>query len=155
MESTRWVTFARSGAWRTERAEIQDAKVRLHLRSSDGSEREILTEHVIAATGYKVDVERLAFLDAEIRSKIETVESTLMLSSNFESSVPGLYLVGSEQLWTGDALRVRWGLRSPACGVCYPQITVARAGCGSGSQRVRGDGMKELLLPVMSLAEAD
>jgi thioredoxin reductase len=77
-----------------ERAEIQDGKVRLHLRSADGGEREILTEHVIAATGYKVDVERLAFLNAEIRSKIKTVEGSPVLSSNFESSMPGLYFVG-------------------------------------------------------------
>jgi thioredoxin reductase len=77
-----------------QRAEIQDSKVRLHLRGVDGNEREILTEHIIAATGYKVDLERLAFVDAGIRSKFTTVNGTPVLSSTFESSVPGLYFVG-------------------------------------------------------------
>jgi thioredoxin reductase len=77
-----------------ERAEIEDGRVRLHLRALDGTRREILIEHVIAATGYKVDLERLRFLSTEIRSKLKTVENTPVLSSTFESSVPGLYFVG-------------------------------------------------------------
>jgi thioredoxin reductase len=77
-----------------ESADVQNGKVRLRLRGLDGSTREILTEHVIAATGYKVNVERLAFLDSGIRSKIKCVNGTPILSSNFESSVPGLYFVG-------------------------------------------------------------
>ena len=77
-----------------ERAEIQDGKVRLQLRRLDGSTREIITEHVVAATGYKVDTERLAFLNSGIRSKLKLVNGTPVLSSSFESSVPGLYFVG-------------------------------------------------------------
>jgi thioredoxin reductase len=77
-----------------ERAEVENGKVRLHLRALDGSPQEIVTEHVIAATGYKVNVERLAFLDSGIRSKLKCVNGTPVLSSNFESSVPGLYFVG-------------------------------------------------------------
>ena len=71
-----------------------DRKVRLNLRGLDGSIREIVTEHVIAATGYKVDMERLKFLNPEIRSKLKCVNGTPVLSSSFESSVPGLYFVG-------------------------------------------------------------
>jgi thioredoxin reductase len=77
-----------------EGAEIKDGRVSLHLRAEDGTRREISTERVIAATGYKVDVGRLKFLSPEIRSTIDAVESTPVLSSNFESSVPGLYFVG-------------------------------------------------------------
>jgi thioredoxin reductase len=77
-----------------ERAEVQDGKVRLHLRTTGGSEREVRTEHVIAATGYKVNLERLSFLSAEIRSRIKTVKGSPVLSSSFESSVPGIYFVG-------------------------------------------------------------
>jgi thioredoxin reductase len=77
-----------------ERAEIENGKVRVHLRGNDGSERQILTEHIIAATGYKVDINRLAFLSTEIRSRLKTLNRTPVLSSTFESSVPGLYFVG-------------------------------------------------------------
>jgi thioredoxin reductase len=75
-------------------AEVQDGKVHLRLRTAAGSERDVYAEHVIAATGYKVDLERLPFLSTEIRSKIETVAGSPKLSSTFESSVPGIYLAG-------------------------------------------------------------
>ncbi|MGA6954243.1 MAG: NAD(P)-binding domain-containing protein [Candidatus Acidiferrales bacterium] len=77
-----------------ESAEIANGKVRLHLRGIDGSERQIVTDHIIAATGYKVDINRLAFLSPEIRATLKTVNRTPVLSSTFESSVPGLYFVG-------------------------------------------------------------
>src|SRR5208283_570811 len=48
-------------------AEIFDHRVRLHLRADDGTERKISPEHVIAATGYRVDLNRLTFLNAELR----------------------------------------------------------------------------------------
>jgi Pyridine nucleotide-disulphide oxidoreductase len=75
-------------------AEIQGSRVRLCLRGTDGAEREVITEHVIAATGYKVDLERLSFLSSELRSRIKAVNRTPVLSSAFESSIPGLYFVG-------------------------------------------------------------
>jgi hypothetical protein len=49
---------------------------------------------VIAATGYKVDLRRLAFLSAELLSQIRLVEYSPVLSSDFQASVPGLYFVG-------------------------------------------------------------
>jgi thioredoxin reductase len=77
-----------------EKAEVRDGKVHLVLRNADGARREIVTEHVIAATGYRVDLARLTFLTEDIRSKIKAIDSTPVLKSNFESSVPGLYFVG-------------------------------------------------------------
>jgi thioredoxin reductase len=77
-----------------ERAEIQGQGVRLHLRGADGSERDISTDHIIAATGYKVDIGRLQFLSSEIRSKMATVENTPILTRKMESSIPGLYFLG-------------------------------------------------------------
>jgi thioredoxin reductase len=77
-----------------ERAEVQDSKVHLHLRAHDGTEREILADHIIAATGYKVDVERLTFLSSGIRGKLRAIAGTPGLSSTCESSIPGLYFVG-------------------------------------------------------------
>jgi thioredoxin reductase len=77
-----------------QRAEVQGGRVRLSVRGADGGEREIVTEHIIAATGYKVNLERLKFLNPGIRSRLKTVEGSPVLSSNFESSVPGLYFVG-------------------------------------------------------------
>jgi len=78
----------------TQGAEVQGGRVHLRLRAEDGSEREIVTEHIIAATGYKVDLERLRFFSGEIRSKVKAIHGAPVLSSNFESSIPGLYFAG-------------------------------------------------------------
>jgi Pyridine nucleotide-disulphide oxidoreductase len=75
-------------------AETRDGVVRLRLQARDGTEREIVSEHIVAATGYKVDLERLSFLAPQIRLNIRTIEGSPALSPSFESSVPGLYFVG-------------------------------------------------------------
>jgi thioredoxin reductase len=77
-----------------ERVEIHNGRVRLQLRSEDGSERELLADHVIAATGYKVNLDRLQFLSSDIRSKLKLVAGSPALSTGFESSLPGLYFAG-------------------------------------------------------------
>jgi len=77
-----------------ERAEVQNGKVHLHLRAVSGMQREVVAEHIIAATGYRVNMEHLRFLNSEIRSRLRTVKGAPRLSSSFESSVPGLYFVG-------------------------------------------------------------
>jgi thioredoxin reductase len=77
-----------------EGAEVRNGKVHLQLRGNDGAHREIVTDHVIAATGYKVTMDRLKFLGSDLRSNIKTVAGTPVLKSNFESSVPGLYFAG-------------------------------------------------------------
>jgi hypothetical protein len=93
-----------------ERAEVVDGKVRLTLRSADGSLREVFADHIITGTGYKVDIEKLQFLSAEIRRNITVVQSAPVLSSDFESSVPGLYFVGLAAANTfGPVLRFAFG----------------------------------------------
>jgi thioredoxin reductase len=77
-----------------DRADPQGGSVRLSLRGVDGTQRELETEHIIAATGYKVDLDRLKFLSADIRSNINTAGNMPVLSTTFESSVPRLYFVG-------------------------------------------------------------
>jgi hypothetical protein len=77
-----------------EHAEVSERHVSLQLRSDDGGVRNIESEHVIAATGYKVDVRRLKFLSPALRDKIRLLEGAPILSSSFESSIPGLYFVG-------------------------------------------------------------
>jgi thioredoxin reductase len=75
-------------------ADVQNGKVRLNIQAADGSKREVVAEHIIAATGYRVDLERLKFVSPEIRSKIKTAGGAPVLSTGFESSVPGLYFAG-------------------------------------------------------------
>jgi thioredoxin reductase len=74
-------------------AEIRDQAVHLRLAGDEGS-HEIVVDHVIAGTGYRVDLKRLAFLDERLRHSIRAADDTPVLGRSFESSVPGLYFVG-------------------------------------------------------------
>jgi thioredoxin reductase len=76
-----------------EGATVRHGRVRLVLAGRQGTE-ERTTDHVIAATGYQVDVNRLSFLGRRILSKIHLVQNSPVLSPEFESSVPGLYFAG-------------------------------------------------------------
>lgn len=77
-----------------ERAEVRGNTVQLQLKAQDGSTKEIVAEHLIAATGYKVDLKRLHFLSDELRAQIQTGGGAPILSRGFESTVPGLYFAG-------------------------------------------------------------
>ncbi|GAA2841228.1 hypothetical protein GCM10010441_76700 [Kitasatospora paracochleata] len=75
-----------------EQAERKGDGVLLRLR---GATRELEVDHVLAATGYQVDVARLDLLDPAVeRALRRTPAGSPRLSATFESSVPGLYFAG-------------------------------------------------------------
>jgi thioredoxin reductase len=55
---------------------------------------DLWVDHVIAATGYRPNADRLTFLDTSLRSRLTRVQQAASVGRNFESSIPGLYLVG-------------------------------------------------------------
>jgi thioredoxin reductase len=75
-------------------AEASGSRAILWLKSADGGERRIETEHVIAATGYRADIRRLPVLGAGIKQQLNLSNDVPKLSSHFESSIPGLFFVG-------------------------------------------------------------
>jgi len=76
-------------------AEVVGSQVRLTTKDpSDRSAKTLTVDHVIAATGYRVDVNRLTFLDDSLKKRIRTSAGYPALSGHFESSEPGLYFVG-------------------------------------------------------------
>jgi thioredoxin reductase len=77
------------------KATTANGRIVLELVDKAGTKRSVQGEHVIAATGYRVDLERLAFLQQELLHQIQCIEKSPVLSRNFESSVPGLYFVGT------------------------------------------------------------
>jgi Pyridine nucleotide-disulphide oxidoreductase len=96
-------------------ATMQRGRVRLELNDTDGQLREVVTDHVIAATGYKVDVQRLSFLSEGIRTSVQTVQGAPVLSANFGSSVRGLYFVGLASAFCyGPVMRFICGARYAA-----------------------------------------
>jgi hypothetical protein len=94
---------------------VRDSRVHLELTNRAGDRRPLVADQVIAATGYRVDLRRLTFLTSDLRSAIDDVEQTPILSSNFESSVPGLYFVGTSAANSfGPLLRFAFGARFTA-----------------------------------------
>jgi thioredoxin reductase len=65
----------------------------LILRLSDGSDRTV--DCAVVATGYQVDVACYAFLGADLLGSIKVASGYPVLSRGFESSVPGLHILGA------------------------------------------------------------
>lgn len=80
----------------------------------------VRADHVMLATGYRVDVNRLAMLEPALRSSVRADQNIPLLSSRFESTVPGLFFVGITSL--------------RAFGPLYRFV----AGCGAAARRVAG-----------------
>jgi thioredoxin reductase len=123
-------------------AEVRDNMVHLRLKSDDGADRTLVTDHVIAATGYRMDVNRLNFLSPDIRAQIKTVENTAILSPDFQSSVPGLYFAGTMAANSfGPVMRFAFGARYTASRLTKaltrplrgPQLSRAKRGATAGA----------------------
>jgi thioredoxin reductase len=99
---------------------VAGERVNLSLVGRDGSTSNLEVDHVIACTGFKVDVNRIQILDKALCAKIETVDGSPALSGNFESSVRGLYFVGVSAMNSlGPVFRF-------ACGAEYAATRVSR-----------------------------
>jgi hypothetical protein len=75
-------------------AEIRGNRILLECVAADGTATTVSADHAILCTGYRVNLQKIAFLDPELRSEIDAAMNTPLLSRHFESSVPGLYFVG-------------------------------------------------------------
>ncbi len=107
---TRFAAVPRLLGYELESAEVQDGHLKLALVSSVGDKRHFTVDHVIAATGYKMDVQRLDFLCADLRAELKLIRNTPRLSAHFESSMPGLYFVGPISAMTfGPVMRFAAG----------------------------------------------
>ncbi|MDH6137131.1 cation diffusion facilitator CzcD-associated flavoprotein CzcO [Kitasatospora sp. MAA4] len=83
-----------------------EGPVRLELRGGQARPEVLEADHVLSATGYRVDVDRLRLLDPELRRALTCTGTAPLLSAEFESSVPGLYFAGLSAAATfGPVLR--------------------------------------------------
>lgn len=78
----------------------------------------IQADHVILATGYRLDISRLSMLGSSLLPQIQEYQGSPVLSSHFETSVPGLYFVGFSS--------------HKSCGAYYRFVV----GTGAAAQRV-------------------
>jgi len=116
-------------------AAIEDGKVHLKIVEKDGSNSELIVDHVIGATGYQISVSRMGFLDEALRRLIHKVEDTPVLSRNFETSVPGLYMVGLASANSfGPLTRFACGAKFTAKHISKHVVAKIRASASSRSQ---------------------
>jgi cation diffusion facilitator CzcD-associated flavoprotein CzcO len=71
---------------------------RLHVRLNDGTER--IVDHVVLATGYRVNVALYSFLSPRILEQLDVVDGYPRLDSGLESSLAGLHFLGAPAAWT-------------------------------------------------------
>jgi thioredoxin reductase len=96
-------------------AKAHDGRVRLSVTASSGPSRELDCDHVVAATGYRTDLARLDFLSTAVRSGLRTLVGSPVVDHGYQSSVPGLYFVGTAVAPTmGPVMRFVYGTRHAA-----------------------------------------
>ncbi|MFF4402400.1 FAD-dependent oxidoreductase [Streptomyces sp. NPDC001480] len=66
----------------------------LTVRTRAGQTTRLAADHVIAATGYRVDIAAMDFLGHELRTRLTVSRGAPRLGAGYVSSVPGLYFTG-------------------------------------------------------------
>ncbi|HMK70871.1 MAG TPA: FAD-dependent oxidoreductase [Xanthobacteraceae bacterium] len=88
-----------------------------------------LVDHVLLATGYRIDLEKMNILDPRLRARIARHDGLPSLSAGFQSSVDGLHFVGSAAVASfGPLLRFIAG-----AGFAARRVTQSVLGRGRGS----------------------
>lgn len=75
-------------------ADAPDGSPVLTVRTHGGRTEQLAADHVIAATGYRVDIAAMDFLGHELRTRLAVSRGTPRLGAGYVSSVPGLYFTG-------------------------------------------------------------
>lgn len=65
---------------------------------NDGSER--IVDHILLGTGYRVDISKYRFLTLDLTQSIQRSNGYPRLNEGFETSVPGLHIIGAPAAWT-------------------------------------------------------
>lgn len=96
----------------------------------DGPSRTTLdVDHVIAGTGFRVDVARLPFLSEALRATLATLNGHPVVSRAAESAVPGLYFIGAPAAVSlGPSMRFIAGTHNTASRVARAVARRLRAG---------------------------
>ncbi len=71
---------------------------KLSVRFDDGSQESV--DHLLMATGYRVDITKYNFLSGDLLARVRTASGYPMLSHGFECSLPGLHFLGAPAAWS-------------------------------------------------------
>ena len=79
---------------RIVRAGAAEGKPVLTVQTHGGRLDDLSADHVVAATGYRVDIAAMDFLGDGLRTALAVSRGTPRLGAGYRSSVPGLYFTG-------------------------------------------------------------
>ncbi|MFL9990348.1 NAD(P)-binding domain-containing protein [Paraburkholderia sediminicola] len=141
-------SYGASGAWwlrdrvvgkvtisfRTEVRSVAVEKDQVILRViSENRESSVAADHVIAATGFKTDMRQHAFLSKDIVDAISVDGGLPELTSNFETQVRGLYVIGPASAHSfGPVMRFVYGARHAAPSVARHIANALKVGARDG-----------------------
>jgi thioredoxin reductase len=111
-------------------AEPHGSGVRLHL---DGAKKTTIdADHIMAGTGFRMDVSRLPFLSEEILAGLVQRANCPLVNRAGESSVPGLYFAGAHTAVSlGPGMRFISGTFHSSAHIARSVGRRARKGAGS------------------------
>jgi hypothetical protein len=93
-----------------ESIEIVNGNVFLSGRDAGGRNQILDCDHIIAGTGYRVDLSRLPFISEDLRTVIRTSSGSPILSRDFETTAQGVYFMGLAAAQSfGPLLRFAYG----------------------------------------------
>jgi lysine/ornithine N-monooxygenase len=99
---------------------------RVTIKLNDGTQRQV--DHVLLATGYRVDIARYPFLSAQLLESIRRVDGYPQLDTGFQSSVAGLHFLGAPAAWSfGPLMRFVAGAGFAATGVARGILSKAKS----------------------------
>ncbi|WP_030548103.1 NAD(P)-binding domain-containing protein [Streptomyces albus] len=102
-------------------ARIEDGRPVLAVAGFDGSTAELSADHVMAATGYRVDLAAMDFLGPGLRTELAADHGAPRLRAGYRSSLPGLYFTGLPAAFSyGPVMRF-------VCGTEYASPRLAKA----------------------------
>jgi FAD-dependent urate hydroxylase len=77
----------------TQIIEVAEQGEHVCLKLSDGTTREV--DHLFLGTGYQPDIEKLEFIDSNLRQQIQVRGGYPVLNEWFEASIPHLHFIGA------------------------------------------------------------
>jgi FAD-dependent urate hydroxylase len=100
----------------------------------DGPERSTVdADHVIAGTGFRIDIARLPFLPEALRAGITTLNNYPVVTRAGESTVPGLYFAGAvASVSLGPSVRFIAGTHTSVRQLTRSLARAAKAGARTG-----------------------
>jgi thioredoxin reductase len=128
-------------------AEAHGSGVRLQL---DGpGQPSIEADHVIAGSGFRIDVSRLPFLPEEIQAALVTRANCPLVNRAGESTVPGLYFAGAHTMVSlGPGVRFISGTHHTAARIARSVASRARGGAGPADPAARAGSPQPLAAAV-------